>query len=112
MRGSAHAPSDHPGQLAERRSALPVTSNGPGVTILHSLEMIFWKKPLWILIFSPKKVYKVLKINKEIMELESQNSFEFSYVNFSSLSKAPFFSIPTTWFACSFIFEKVCSTSP
>lgn len=55
MRGSAVLLQIHSGQLAERRSPLPVTSIEPGVAILYGLEVSFWKKPLWILVFSLKE---------------------------------------------------------
>lgn len=78
-----------PGQLAEGRSPLPVSSNEPGMTILYSLEVNFWKKPLWILVVSPKRNQKSIELkkkgNKEIIELESQSSFDLSYIKFSSL---------------------------
>lgn len=37
---------------------MPMTSYEPGVTILYSLEVSFWKKPLWILVFSLKEKEK------------------------------------------------------
>lgn len=42
----------------------------------------------------------------EITELKSQNSFDFFYINFSSLGQVTFLSIPTTWYAFSFILWK------
>lgn len=54
-----------PGQLAEGRSPLPVSSNEPGMTILYSLEVNFWKKPLWILVVSPKRNQKSIELKKK-----------------------------------------------
>lgn len=56
----------HSGQLAERRSPLPITSNEPGVTILYNLEVSFWKKPLWILVFSLKEKEKKEKKEEKL----------------------------------------------
>lgn len=43
-----------------------MTSYEPGVTILYNLEVSFWKKSLWILVFSLKEKEKMEKKEEKL----------------------------------------------